>query len=59
MTSRSFPLLRNAMYALRGGFLVRPLLISIALVMAVVFLFVRRAAPTIPQPAESRRPDRG
>lgn len=34
MTSRSFPLLRNAMYALRGGFLVRPLLISIALGLA-------------------------
>ena len=34
MTSRLFPLLRNAMYALRGGFLVRPLLISIALGLA-------------------------
>jgi uncharacterized membrane protein len=34
VTSRSFPLLRNAMYALRGGFLVRPLLISIALGLA-------------------------
>jgi uncharacterized membrane protein len=32
--NRSFPLLRNAMYALRGGFLVRPLLISIALGLA-------------------------
>src|SRR5450755_2122352 len=31
---RSFPLLRSAMYALRGGFLVRPLLISIALGVA-------------------------
>ena len=34
MTMRSFPLLRSAMYALRGGFLVRPLLISIALGVA-------------------------
>jgi uncharacterized membrane protein len=32
--NRSFPLLRNALYALRGGFLVRPLLISIALGLA-------------------------
>src|SRR5665213_528872 len=31
---RSFPLFRSAMYALRGGFLVRPLLISIALGVA-------------------------
>jgi len=31
VTSRLFPLLRTAMYSLRGGFLVRPLLISIAL----------------------------
>ena len=31
MTNRLLPLLRTAMYALRGGFLVRPLLISIAL----------------------------
>ncbi|MGO9594161.1 MAG: DUF2254 domain-containing protein [Steroidobacteraceae bacterium] len=31
MTNRLLPLLRSAMYALRGGFLVRPLLISIAL----------------------------
>src|SRR5450631_624978 len=31
---RSFPLLRSAMYTLRGGFLVRPLLISIALGIA-------------------------
>ncbi len=30
-TNRLLPLLRTAMYALRGGFLVRPLLISIAL----------------------------
>jgi uncharacterized membrane protein len=29
--NRLLPLLRNAMYALRGGFLVRPLLISVAL----------------------------
>jgi uncharacterized membrane protein len=34
VTMRSFPLLRSAMYALRGGFLVRPLLISIALGVA-------------------------
>jgi uncharacterized membrane protein len=34
VTGRLFPLLRNAMYALRGGFLVRPLLISIALGLA-------------------------
>ena len=34
MTMRSFPLFRSAMYALRGGFLVRPLLISIALGVA-------------------------
>jgi uncharacterized membrane protein len=34
VTIRSFPLLRNATYALRGGFLVRPLLISIALGVA-------------------------
>ena len=34
MTMRSFPLLRSAMYTLRGGFLVRPLLISIALGVA-------------------------
>ena len=31
MTNRSFPRLRTALYALRGGFLVRPLLIAIAL----------------------------
>jgi len=31
VTNRLVPLLRSAMYALRGGFLVRPLLISIAL----------------------------
>src|SRR5271165_427530 len=31
---QSFPLLRSVMYALRGGFLVRPLLISIALGVA-------------------------
>ena len=31
MINRLLPLLRSAMYALRGGFLVRPLLISIAL----------------------------
>jgi len=31
VTNRLVPLLRTAMYALRGGFLVRPLLISIAL----------------------------
>ena len=31
MTNRLLPLLRTAMYALRGGFLVRPLLISITL----------------------------
>jgi uncharacterized membrane protein len=31
VTNRLFPLLRTAMYSLRGGFLVRPLLISIAL----------------------------
>jgi uncharacterized membrane protein len=31
VTKRLFPLLRKAMYSLRGGFLVRPLLISIAL----------------------------
>jgi uncharacterized membrane protein len=31
VTKRLFPLLRTAMYSLRGGFLVRPLLISIAL----------------------------
>jgi len=31
MTNRLLPLLRTAMYALRGGFLVRPLLISISL----------------------------
>jgi uncharacterized membrane protein len=31
VTNRLLPLLRTAMYALRGGFLVRPLLISIAL----------------------------
>ena len=31
MTNRLLPLLRTAMYALRGGFLVRPLLISIGL----------------------------
>jgi len=29
--NRLFPLLRTAMYSLRGGFLVRPLLISVAL----------------------------
>jgi len=34
VTMRSFPLFRSAMYALRGGFLVRPLLISIALGVA-------------------------
>jgi len=34
VTMRSFPLLRSAMYTLRGGFLVRPLLISIALGIA-------------------------
>jgi uncharacterized membrane protein len=31
VTNRLLPLLRTAMYALRGGFLVRPLLISVAL----------------------------
>ena len=31
MTNRLLPRLRTAMYALRGGFLVRPLLIAIAL----------------------------
>ncbi|MGA2709916.1 MAG: DUF2254 domain-containing protein [Steroidobacteraceae bacterium] len=31
MTTRSFPRIRTAMYALRGGFLVRPLLIAITL----------------------------
>src|ERR1019366_2962081 len=31
VTNRSFPRLRTALYALRGGFLVRPLLIAIAL----------------------------
>jgi uncharacterized membrane protein len=34
VTKRLFPLLRSAMYALRGGFLVRPLLISVALGLA-------------------------
>ena len=31
VTNRIPPLLRSGMYALRGGFLVRPLLISVAL----------------------------
>ena len=38
MTQRLLPLLRTALYALRGGFLVRPLLISIALGLAGALL---------------------
>jgi uncharacterized membrane protein len=38
MTQRLLPLLRTTLYALRGGFLVRPLLISIALGLAGALL---------------------
>jgi uncharacterized membrane protein len=38
VTKRLFPLLRSAMYALRGGFLVRPLLIAVALGIAGAIL---------------------
>src|SRR6202142_4474932 len=45
---RSFPLLRSAMYALRGGFLVRPLLISIALgVAGAVFSSLEESHPVL------------
>ena len=38
MTQRLLPLLRTALYSLRGGFLVRPLLISITLGLAGALL---------------------
>ena len=45
MTQRLLPLLRTALYALRGGFLVRPLLISIALGLAGALLSALEEMP--------------
>ena len=48
MISRLLPLLRSAMYALRGGFLVRPLLISIALgVLGAVLSSLEETVPAL------------
>ena len=48
MTNRLLPLLRTAMYALRGGFLVRPLLISIALgLLGAVLSSLEEAVPML------------
>ena len=48
MTNRLLPLLRTAMYTLRGGFLVRPLVISIALgVLGAVLSSLEEAVPTL------------
>jgi len=46
--SRLLPLLRSAMYALRGGFLVRPLLISVALgVLGAVLSSLEETVPAL------------
>src|SRR5271166_5063458 len=46
--SRLLPLLRTAMYALRGGFLVRPLVISIALgLLGAVLSSLEETVPTL------------
>ncbi len=48
VTNRLAPLLRSAMYALRGGFLVRPLLISIALgLLGAGFSFLEEVVPAL------------
>ncbi len=48
MTNRLLPLLRTAMYALRGGFLVRPLVISIALgLLGAVLSSLEETVPTL------------
>ncbi|MFI4889284.1 MAG: DUF2254 domain-containing protein [Steroidobacterales bacterium] len=48
MTKRLFPQLRSAMYALRGGFLVRPLLISVTLGLAgAVFSSLEESFPVL------------
>ena len=48
MTNRLLPLLRTAMYALRGGFLVRPLVISIALgLLGAVLSSLEETFPTL------------
>jgi uncharacterized membrane protein len=48
VTKRLFPLLRTAMYSLRGGFLVRPLLISIALgVLGAALSSVEETVPLL------------
>ncbi|HXZ45274.1 MAG TPA: DUF2254 family protein, partial [Pseudolabrys sp.] len=48
MTNQLFRLLRTAMYALRGGFLVRPLLISVALgLLGAVLSSLEETFPTL------------
>ena len=61
MTSRLFPLLRNAMYALRGGFLVRPLVIAIALgLCGAVLSSLEETVPALSAwvPSRCSRPSR-
>ena len=48
MTNRLLPLLRTVMYALRGGFLVRPLLISITLgLLGAVLSSLEESVPVL------------
>jgi len=48
VTNRLLPVLRTAMYALRGGFLVRPLLISIALgLLGAVLSSLEESVPAL------------